>query len=50
VSEAFVTVGVKDMRWPVESVTDGGETLTLMLLVIVTVAAATSPAEGVTVA
>ena len=50
VSAAFVTIGVNDMRCPTESVAWGGETLTPMLLVMVTDAEATAPGAGVTVA
>jgi CBS-domain-containing membrane protein len=47
VSVEFVTVGVKVARWLGESVAAPGETLTLTLLVIVTVAeAVTAPPDG----
>ena len=38
VSDVFATLGVNDMRWLVESVAVGGETATVTLLVMVTVA------------
>lgn len=45
VSFAFVSVGVNVMRWFTASVAVGGETVTLMLLVTVTVAAALAPVD-----
>ena len=46
VSVAFVTVGVNVMRWFTASVADGGETLTPIALVRVTVAAAVALVDG----
>jgi hypothetical protein len=46
VSDAFVTCGVNVVRWFTASVADGGETLTLIALVTVTVAAAVASVDG----
>jgi hypothetical protein len=40
VSAVLVTFAAKDLRWPTETVADGGETLTLTVLVTVTTALA----------
>lgn len=50
VSAVFATDGVNDIRWLTESVAEGGETLTLTLLVTVRVADAVAPSDGVTAA
>ena len=45
-SVAFVTVGVNVMRWFTASIADGGEMLTPIALVTVTVAAAVALVDG----
>jgi hypothetical protein len=48
VSDAFVTFALNDMRWPVETVAVGGDTVTVMLLVTVTLADSTVGPPSVT--
>ena len=46
VSKEFVTVDVNDLRWLRRSESDGGETLTVTLLMIVTAAEAVTGPPG----
>ena len=43
VSDVFATLGINDMRWPVETVAVGGETPTVISVVMATVADSVVP-------